>query len=226
MSTNGQNGQAIAGGEGLDLNVSASETSKGGLKYEVIIDKPKVTTPPRVASPATLTPKPLISAELLKLRQDAAAERRLSMEAERRASLIEKLRKVDEAAKRREEDAANFVNVTKENLEKKIEAHVEKRENYISDLKTKMSSHTSHLQEVRQNMEKSMTEIELKGKEEWLTKLEAHEKNREKVLQDRLETLKKHDERIEQVRSKRNSSMCEAGAGDNNEIPPADPAAK
>jgi len=222
MSTNGQNGQSQStGGELLDLNVSASETTKGGLKYEVILGEPKATTPPRVASPAVLTPKPVISAEMIKLRQDTAAERRQSMEAERRASLIEKIRKVEEAAKRREEDKANFVNVTKENLEKKIEAHVEKRENYISDLKTKLSNHTSHLQEVRQNMEKSLTEVETKGKDEWLTKLEAHEKNREKVLQERLESLKKHDERVEQVRNKRNSSMCEVGAGDASEVPSA-----
>jgi len=214
MSSNGQNGQNIDVNL-LDLNVSASEISKGGIKYEVILGEPVASTPPRVVSPSNVTPKPVISAEMLKLRQDTAAERRLSMEAERRASIIEKLRKVEEAAKRREEDKINFVNVTKENLEKRIEAHVEKRENHIADLKTKLSKYnTSHLQEVRQNMEKSLTEVEIKGKDEWLSKLEAHEKNREKIIQERLENLKKHDEKIEQVRNKRNSSMCEVGAGD------------
>jgi len=211
MATNGnieinmEQGGGDGDGGDFNLNVSISETSKGGLKYEVILGDQKVVTPPRGTSPALTNVKPVISAELIELKINAAAERRQSMEAERLAALALKFRKVEEVAKKKDDGLANFINSTKENLEHKMEATIGNRETRIADLKTKLSNHhVGRLQEVRQNL----SEHEEKIKQELEAKLETAEKNREKMIQEKLETLKKHDEHVEMIRNKRNS-MCD-----------------
>lgn len=89
------------------------------------------------------------------------------------------------------------------------------------------------MEEVRQNLESNVIEFEEKAKEELQKKLEAAELNRLKVMQEKLDNLKKRvsftfkyfvnqkfylftiifflkDEKVEQVRSiKRNSSICD-----------------
>lgn len=63
------------------------------------------------------------------------------MESEKLASLQEKFKKIDEAAKFRAEEENNFINATKETLEQKMKVHIDNRETYISDLKVKLSNH-------------------------------------------------------------------------------------
>ncbi|CAL8125999.1 unnamed protein product [Orchesella dallaii] len=184
MATNGVN---------IDLNISASEEAKGGVKYELVLSSPVVDTPPRTISPTNGGAKPIVSAEMIQQKLKQAAERRQSLESEKLASLQEKFKKIDEAAKIRAEEESNFINSTKENLEQKMKVHIDNRDTIITDLKVKLSQHhTSHLQEVRQNLESSVSEFEEKAKEELLKKLEVAEQNREKVIQERLESLKKH----------------------------------
>jgi len=198
----------------VDLNVSCSEESKGGIKYEVLIGEQKVVTPLRTPS-TTCGARPL-SAEVIQLKIEKATERRKSLEALRLASLSKRFSRIEEAAKKRED----FSIAVKENLEQKIEASTANRETLISDLKTKLSTHnTGHLQEVRQNQIASLTEFEEKVKVELESKLEMAEKNREKVLQEKLESLKKHDEKVEMIRNKRNSTMdlCDGEADANEE---------
>jgi hypothetical protein len=203
----------------VNLNVSVSEVSKGGLKYEVIIADHEVVPPPRGVSPALGNNKPAVSAELIELKISAAAERRQSLEAERLAALALKFRKIDEASKKREEEEANFINATKENLEQNMKLHIDNRETRIADIKSKLNSHHfQRLQEVRQNLETSLTEQEVKLKQDLETKLEAAEKNREKMIQEKLESLKKHDEKVEMIRSKR-SSMCEPTSENGTSVP-------
>jgi len=196
------------------LNVSASEAAKGGIKYEVILEAEN----PLVTPPSVTTPKPYVSAEAIKLKLDAAAERRQSLESERIASLAEKTKKIEEAAAKRAEEEKNFISTTKEIYEKKMENHIGNRENIITDLKVKLSNHnTSHLQEVRQNLESSVSEFEEKAKEDLEKKLVVAEQNRDKVIKERLESLKKHEEKVEMVRSiKRSGSqgLSEDGTSD------------
>lgn len=59
--------------------------------------------------------------------------------------MAEKMKKIDEAAKKKAEEEANFINTTKVALEQKMEASVENRENIITDLKVKLSNHVSEL---------------------------------------------------------------------------------
>jgi len=196
----------------LDLNVSASEESKGGVKYEVVLSQPVVNTPPRTLSPTNEEKKSIVSAEMIQQKLKQAAERRQSLESEKLASLQEKFKKIDEAAKYRAEEESNFINSTKETLEQKMKSHIDNRENIITDLKVKLSTHnTNKLQEVRQNLESSLTEFEEKVKEEVSKKLETAEQNREKAMQEKLESLKKHEEKVEQLRTLKRSSSVPGG---------------
>jgi len=204
---------------GIDLNISASEESKGGVKYEVVISQPVVDTPPRTISPTHGGPKPFVSVEKIEQKLKQAAERRQSMESEKLASLQEKFRKIDDAARLRQEEETNFINSTKENLEQRMKAHIDNRETIIADLKGKLSQHNdSHLKEVRQNMESSLSELEEKTKEELLKKLEIAEQKRESIIQERLESLKKHEEKVEQLRTmKRSASQVEGSMEGTNQ---------
>lgn len=54
------------------------------------------------------------------------------------ADLTYKLAKIEEATRKKDEITNEFINQTKEQLESKMEQHVEKREAIISDLKEKL----------------------------------------------------------------------------------------
>ncbi|OXA65208.1 myosin-1 [Folsomia candida] len=219
MDAKNERGAGDAGNNGLDLNVCASEASKGGLKFEVVLSQATVPTPPRSMSPTHQSSRPLVSVEKIQQKLELAAERRQSLESEKLASLQEKWKKIDEAAKKRAEEELNFINHAKGNLEQKMEAVTGNRETIMTDLKVKLSNHnTNHLQEVRQNLESSVSEFEGKVKEDLDKKLEVAEQNREKVIQTKLESLKKHEEKVEQIRSlKKNSSMPEDESNENAE---------
>jgi len=190
---------------GAELNTSAEELK--GVKFDIVLSPPVVDTPPRTISPTNGGAKPIVSAEMIEQKLKLAAERRQSMESEKLASLQERLKKIEEAAKIRAEEEGKFINTTKENLEQKMKAHIDNRENIITDLKVKLSQHNdSHLKEVRQNLETSLTEFEEKAKEELMKKLEIAEEKRKSLVQEKLESLKKHEEKVEQVRTLKRSS--------------------
>jgi len=203
---------------GVDINVSASEAAKGGLKFEVLLSQATVPTPPRSLSPPHLNARPAPSVEKIQQKLELAAVRRQSLESGKRASLQNKLKKIDEAAKKRADEEMQFINQVKENLEQKMETVIGNREGIMSDLKVKLSNHnTNHLQEVRQNLEKEVQEVQEKVKEGLDKKLETAEHNREKVIQTKLDHLKKHEEKVEQIRLKRTSSVVDDGSNENQE---------
>jgi len=54
------------------------------------------------------------------------------------ADISNKLAKVEEATRKKDEITNEFISQTKEQLESKMELHVEKREAIISDMKEKL----------------------------------------------------------------------------------------
>lgn len=54
------------------------------------------------------------------------------------AALAAKMLKIEEASKKKDEQTSQFITQTKEMLDQKMEIHEEKREAYITDLKSKM----------------------------------------------------------------------------------------
>jgi len=61
------------------------------------------------------------------------------------AVVAERLKKIDEAAKKRAEEESNFIKSTKESLEGKMETFNENRENKLADLKNKLVNHVSQV---------------------------------------------------------------------------------
>jgi hypothetical protein len=57
------------------------------------------------------------------------------------AVLAAKMSKIEEASKKKDEQANLFILQTREALEQKMETHTEKREAYLSDLKAKLKDH-------------------------------------------------------------------------------------
>jgi Fe2+ transport system protein B len=57
------------------------------------------------------------------------------------ALLAAKMSKIEEASKKREEQENNFISQTREALEQRMEAHIEKRESIINDLRSKIKEH-------------------------------------------------------------------------------------
>jgi hypothetical protein len=54
--------------------------------------------------------------------------------------------KIEEASKKKDEQANMFILQTREALEQKMETHTEKREAYLSDLRAKLKDHVCILQ--------------------------------------------------------------------------------
>lgn len=48
------------------------------------------------------------------------------------------MQKIEEASRKKDEQTYQFISQTKEALDQKMETHTEKREAYITDLKTKL----------------------------------------------------------------------------------------
>lgn len=142
--------------------IRCQEKSRGGLSYEVILAEPapNVTVPKK-----PVTPGKNVSAEEIEQKLKAAEERRIvsnrqfinkyfrkipkhinifhlfilqSLEQKKMADLSYKLAKIEEATRKKDEITNEFINQTKEQLESKMEQHVEKREAIISDLKEKL----------------------------------------------------------------------------------------
>jgi hypothetical protein len=66
------------------------------------------------------------------------------LEASKIAVLSAKMQRIEEAAKKRDEKTMEFISQTKSALEKKLEVHSEKREEYLSDLINKVKEHVSY----------------------------------------------------------------------------------
>lgn len=54
------------------------------------------------------------------------------------AVLTAKMSKIEEASRKKDEQTSQFITATKEALDQKMGLHVEKREAYITDLKSKL----------------------------------------------------------------------------------------
>lgn len=66
-----------------------------------------------------------------------------SIELSKKETISAKLSKIEEASKKKDEQTSVFINQTKEALDQKMELHTEKRDAYISDIKTKLKEHVS-----------------------------------------------------------------------------------
>jgi stathmin len=115
--------------------VRCQEKTRGGLRYEVILSEPEVkVTPPKKAA----SPKNSMSVQDIEDKLKAAEERRQQLESNKIAALAAKMQKIEDASRKKDEQTSQFISATRDALEQKMENHTEKREAYITDLKTKL----------------------------------------------------------------------------------------
>ncbi|XP_070855545.1 stathmin isoform X3 [Drosophila suzukii] len=165
--------------------IRCQEKSRGGLSYEVILAEPA----PNVAVPKRpVTPGKNVSVEEIDHKLKAAEERRISLEAKKMADISNKLAKVEEATRKKDEITNEFISQTKEQLESKMELHVEKREAIISDMKEKLKIHAQEIEKTRETLEQQKAS-EQKAIEE---KLKIAKFLRDENIKKMLDRLKEH----------------------------------
>lgn len=113
--------------------------------------------------------------------------------------------KIEEASRKKDEQTNLFISQTKEALEKKIENHTEKREAYISDLKTKLKvsplnlcfdriligyfkDHIENVEKTRLSLEQQTDEVRSAIED----KLKTASAQRDENIKKMLERLKEH----------------------------------
>ncbi|XP_041448286.1 uncharacterized protein LOC111074865 isoform X2 [Drosophila obscura] len=195
--------------EKLSTEIRCQEKSRGGLSYEVILAEPA----PNVAVPKRpVTPGKNVSVEEIEQKLKAAEERRISLEAKKMADISNKLAKVDEATRKKDEITNEFITQTKEQLETKMELHVEKREAIISDMKEKLKIHAQEIEKTRETLEQQKAN-EQKAIEE---KLKIAQALRDENIKKMLNRLKEHERRAELVRQ--NKAQTQDMDGQQNAI--------
>ncbi|XP_037939022.1 stathmin-like [Teleopsis dalmanni] len=139
--------------------IHCQKKSHGGLSYEVILAEiaPNVTVPKH-----PVTPGKNVSAEEIEQKLMAAEERRVLLEQKKMAALNNKFAKIEEAKRKKDEIANEFINQMKEQLESKMEYYVEKREDIFSDLKKKLNIDSQEIEKLMQ--QKISEKVPIEGK--------------------------------------------------------------
>ncbi|XP_076364906.1 stathmin-like isoform X2 [Tachypleus tridentatus] len=173
--------------------VRASEQSKGGMKYELVLADPSDVAPPRLAS---TPPKSNISVEDIENKLRAAEERRQYLEAHKLNQLNEKRFREQEALLKKREHNANFIQSAKENLEQKMESNKGNREAFIKSIQEKSREQLLKGEEIRKSLDAQTQEI-LSNIQK---KIECATEAREAQIFALQERLRDHDKHILDVR--------------------------
>ncbi|XP_023311485.1 translation initiation factor IF-2 isoform X6 [Anoplophora glabripennis] len=177
----------------VTTEVRCQEKTRGGLRYEVILGEPEVkTAPPK----KQLSPKSSMSVQDIEEKLKAAEERRQQLESNKIAALSAKMVKIEEASRKKEEQTSQFIAATRDALEQKMELHTEKREAYITDLKTKLKDHIENVEKTRLTLEQQTDEVRSAIEE----KLKSASQQRDDNIKKMLDRLKEHEKRAEAVR--------------------------
>ncbi|XP_008208708.2 activating transcription factor 7-interacting protein 1 isoform X2 [Nasonia vitripennis] len=173
--------------------IRCQEKTKGGLRYEVILAEP---TAPAKRAPSPTQTSPTQPAVNIEDKLRAAEERRLSLEASKIAALNARLSKIEEVARKKDELNASFVNATRESLDIKMNNSEEKREAFITDLRSKLKEHLEGVEKTRLTIEQQTEEVRVAIDE----KLKNASGKRGENIKSIVERLKEHEERVATVR--------------------------
>ncbi|CAG9825315.1 unnamed protein product [Phaedon cochleariae] len=180
--------------------VRCQEKTRGGLKYEVILGEPEVkATPPK----KQVSPKNSMSVQDIEEKLKAAEERRQQLESSKMAALSAKILKIEEASRKKDEQTTQFISSTRDALEQKMGHHVEKREAYITDLRSKLKDHIENVEKTRLSLEQQTEEVRTQIEE----KLKCASQQRDDNIKKMLERLKEHEEQIQKVREQNSNKL-------------------
>ncbi|XP_050745889.1 stathmin-2 isoform X3 [Drosophila biarmipes] len=187
----------------ITTEIRCQEKSRGGLSYEVILAEPAPNVPvPR----RPVTPGKNVSVEEIEQKLKAAEERRIFLGAKKMAEISNKLAKVEEATRKKDEITNEFITQTKEQLESKMELHLEKREAIISDMKEKLKIHAQEIEKTRESLEQQKAD-EQKAIEE---KLKIAQFLRDENIKKMLDRLKEHNTiKIAEIKSHNDQLDCQ-----------------
>lgn len=119
------------------------------------------------------------------------------------AEISIKLAKVEEATRKKDEITNEFITQTKEQLETKMETHVEKREAIISDMKEKLKVKGARKLEREREREKlilNSLQIHAQEIEKTRETLEQQKANEQKAIEEKLKTAQAlRDENIKKM---------------------------
>ncbi|XP_022246515.1 stathmin-like isoform X5 [Limulus polyphemus] len=177
----------------LATEVRATEQSKGGMKYELVLADPADVAPPCLASSP---PKTSMSVEDIENKLKAAEERRQSLEAQKLNQLNEKRSKELEALQKKEEYNAVFKQAARNSLEQKMEANKENREAIIKSIQEKSRERLSRGEEIRKSLDAQTQEILTNIQK----KIESATEAREAQISALRERLREHERHAEEVR--------------------------
>ncbi|XP_076270523.1 stathmin isoform X14 [Rhynchophorus ferrugineus] len=191
-STTGNN-CAVLRGSCDATEVRCQEKTRGGVRYEVILGEPEVkAAPPK----KPLSPKSSMSVQDIEDKLKAAEERRQQLESSKIAALSAKMQKIEEASRKKDEQTNQFITATRDALEQKMGIVTEKREAYITDLKTKLKDHIENVEKTRLSLEQQTDEVRSAIEE----KLKTASLQRDENIKKMLERLKEHNEHLNEVK--------------------------
>jgi len=145
-------------GSSNGVDVDGALEAKGGIKYELVLEKPSSETPPpKVAQSLSQLQSParIISVEDIENKLKSAEERRMSIEASKINQAKEHLEHVVEIQSKKNEFEKIHSQEAKESLEKKMETFKENRENNLKAIMDKQKEHERKLAEA--NKRKSVS---------------------------------------------------------------------
>ncbi|XP_068200339.1 uncharacterized protein stai isoform X2 [Palaemon carinicauda] len=173
--------------------IRCEEKSRGGMCYEVILAEPSTDKP----APVATSPRPKsMTAEEIAQKLVLAEERRKSMEASRLASVNERMSRLEDASRKREEANKQFIATTQAALEDKLDTSSNNRKAYLNGLRAKITDHLNNVDGVRKSLDEQT--IELRDAIE--VKMKSAEENRNENLNKMLEKLKDHEDYARKVR--------------------------
>jgi len=182
--------------------IRAEEKSRGGMSYEVILSPSRGGSegPP---SPTTPTSPRALTHEDIEHKLEQATLRRKSLEASRLAGVAERLQRLAEAAKKRQERDAAFVAATKAAAEARLDQSADNRKAYLDDLKAKIAEHLSGVEAVRSSTDAQTQKL----RDEILEKLSTAEENRNEHINAMIAKLQEHENCVQRVRSEHTAAI-------------------
>ncbi|CAG0886885.1 unnamed protein product [Cyprideis torosa] len=179
----------------LEMDITSEEKTSGGLSYAVKLSEPSADFPKEGVKPFSPAAPKTVDAARLRDKMDSATKRRESLEASKKEQWYEKLQKLEEATRRREEASQTFIESTKAALEVKLESFEENRTNHLMALRTKVQE---HLARVDSQLNEQTSENE---------ELEQAAENRQEQINAMVKKLKDHEEHTRKVRERQQSQL-------------------
>lgn len=173
--------------------IRCEEKSRGGMCYEVILAQP-CGDKPEPQAPVSPRPKSCTHEEIQQKLQQAE-ERRKTVEASR-VKMTERMSKLEEASRKRDEINAAFITSTQKDLDSKLDQSQNNREAYLNGLKAKVHDHLSNVEAVAKKSETDREDLRVNIE----AKMKNAEEKRDENLSTMLSKLKEHDDHLRQVR--------------------------